>query len=260
MKNFSRGFFFLASLLEYTTAFASHSYGGLDLCALYPEIMPPGLNAELLPEPKSKAAALMQNYCIQCHALPGPGRHTAKEWPQVLEHMQTLMDVSNRFGGLMGNIKTPSATEQKQLQQYLSQYALKPIQQKPQGIGASAFENHCGACHALPDPTYYATQWPQLIKRMQHNMSVMKYSPPSVDVVIQIQHFLQQYAPANSTGSSTIESFDSSKQKNLKQNRPLHFESWLALGPFLLLVILGFIRWWHSMQKAKNTGRQMRPL
>ena len=63
-----------------------------------------------------------------------PGRHTAKEWILVLENMLTLMDVSNRFGGLMGNIKTPSVTEREQLQQYLSQHALKPIKQKPQGV------------------------------------------------------------------------------------------------------------------------------
>jgi len=247
MRNISREILFLATILECTTAFASHSYGGLDLCALYPEIMPPGLNAEQLPEPKSKGAALIQNYCEQCHALPGPGRHTAEEWKPVLEHMQTLMDVSNRFGGLMGNIKTPTFIEREQLQEYLSKHALKPIKKKPQGVGATAFENHCSACHALPDPVHYSTQWPQLIKRMQHNMTVMKYSLPSADVMLQIQHFLQQQYPTATSETALVnEPSIQHNQNTIKKDKSLRLDSWLALGPFLLLVILGLVRWWHS--------------
>ena len=77
--------------------------------------------------------------------------------------------------------------------------------------------------------------------------------PPSADVMMQIQHFLQQQnASVNSESISNIESSISSKQKNLQQNKSLHFESWLALGPFLLLMILGLIRWRHSVQKEKR--------
>ncbi len=71
------------------------------MCALYPEVMPPGLMPAQLPDAGGQGALLMQNYCTQCHELPGPGRHTAEEWPQVLDRMLVIMDVADRFGGLL---------------------------------------------------------------------------------------------------------------------------------------------------------------
>jgi hypothetical protein len=37
--------------------------------------------------------------CGQCHVLPDPRRHTAKEWPAVVERMQKNMDWMNRVVG-----------------------------------------------------------------------------------------------------------------------------------------------------------------
>ena len=37
--------------------------------------------------------------CSQCHVLPDPKRHTAREWPQVVERMQANMSWANRVIG-----------------------------------------------------------------------------------------------------------------------------------------------------------------
>jgi cytochrome c5 len=45
------------------------------------DVLPPGMDPALLPEPKSEGARLLTGYCNQCHNLPGPGMHIAAEWP-----------------------------------------------------------------------------------------------------------------------------------------------------------------------------------
>jgi len=239
-------------------ALARHRYGGLDMCALYPEVMPPGLPTEQLPDINSQSAQLMQTYCTQCHELPGPGRHTANEWPSVLQLMLTLMEVSNRFGGLMGKIKKPSLEESKLLQQYLNRHALKPLEQKTGSLAASAFENHCSACHALPDPQQYNNDnWPALLKRMQRNMMIMKYAPPSFEVMLQIQQYLQSTSSHDSRPFKTTNSFSETVPNKKNKTSLIHFESWLALGPFLLLVIIGLVRWRINSGKNKKNNSQM---
>jgi cytochrome c2 len=48
------------------------------------EEIDPGLYAKLT-SPEGKA---FSDACSQCHALPDPRRHTAEEWPEVVERMQ----------------------------------------------------------------------------------------------------------------------------------------------------------------------------
>ena len=229
---------------------ASHSFGGLDLCALYPEVMPPGLTPEQLPDAGGPGALLMQDYCTQCHALPGPGRHSAAEWPQVLERMLVLMDVADRFGGLLGNVKTPAADERDLLRRYLELHTLQPMTETPQGVGASAFESHCGACHVLPDPGQHSQEaWPAVLKRMQRNMSVMKYAPPSRELMVQIQYFLQQNLQAEPdtvpAGTSTVLSGNTG-DSGFNARDIFDRGRWMALGPLLLLVFIGLARWWQG--------------
>ncbi len=201
---------------------------------------------------------LLQNYCTQCHELPGPGRHTAEEWPQVLERMLVIMDVSDRFGGLLGNVKTPSRNEREQLRSYLVLHALKPLVQIPQGAGAIAFENHCSACHALPDPAQYDVDWSDLIKRMQRNMQVMKYSPPSADSMMQIQFYLQNNEAVEPSHVSASEYSGNHLKLNMTgdsvsfNDRKLSAGSWLSLGVFFLLACIGLLRWWNSHQHIKH--------
>lgn len=233
---------------------ASHSFGGLDMCALYPEVMPPGMPPDQLPKTKSPAAALLQTYCNQCHELPGPGRHTAEEWPAVFKSMMTLMEVGNRFGGLMGHIKLPDASQQAQLLDYLQSNSLKAITSNPVGLGAVAFKGYCSSCHALPDPAQHtASEWSEVLKRMQRNMQIMKYRPPSSDSLIQIQLFLQndQYEPSIVSTTTVHPVIDQLNTENTH-----YLKSSLALGPFLLLSIIGLLRWYLSQKQIRNMGAE----
>ena len=49
-----------------------------------------------LPTPRSKGAALFAATCTQCHALPDPHQHTARQWPQVVAHMRENMVVMKK--------------------------------------------------------------------------------------------------------------------------------------------------------------------
>jgi len=236
------------------TALANHSFGGLDMCALYPEVMPPGLSRQQLPEPDTTGADLMVNYCTQCHELPGPGRHTASEWPMVLNNMFILMDVANQFGGLMGNIKAPNQTQRAQLQTYLEKHALKQITHTPTGTGANAYQQHCGSCHQLPDPAAYSpAQWQQIIKRMQRNMTIMKYPLPADNIMVQIQLFVLQNNTTNLVNADIKPASVNETKTHVAKNQLLSTGSLLALGPFVLLVITGLVRWWRS-QHTKQDG------
>ena len=246
---------FLVSMLNASTVFASHSFSGLDMCALYPEVMPPGLLPDLLPDAKGKAATLMQTHCTQCHALPGPGRHTAEEWPQVLERMFVLMDVADRFGGLLGNVKTLALEERGQLSDYLVLNSLKAMTTKPQGIGAAAFERHCVGCHALPDLSQYKQiDSTSLIKRMQHNMEIMKYEPPTTAAMMQIQLYMQNQVNVKNTSSKSLLMLDQNNERRHSPDSGFSFGSWLALAPFFLLVVVGLLRWWKSHQRLKYSA------
>jgi len=245
-------------ILNSSSVLASHSYAGMDMCALYPEVMPPGLEPDLLPEAGGTGAILMEMYCTQCHALPGPGRHTAEEWTDVLDRMFVLMDVADRFGGLLGHVKTPSFVERDQLSHYLLLHSLKTMTTKPQGIGASAFENHCAGCHALPDPARYNhLDQSSLIKRMQRNMEVMKYVPPTADAMMQIQLYLQNNDNRIEAVNALTEDslmLDRSNESNHLPDRGFSFGSWLALAPFFILAAIGFLRWWNNNQRVKYSG------
>jgi cytochrome c5 len=227
---------------------ASHSFGGLDMCALYPEIMPPGMPLDQLPQARSQGATVLQNYCTQCHMLPGPGRHTADEWPAVFKRMVMLMDVSNRFSGLLGNINVPDAAEQAQLLAYLQANSLKAMATKPAGLGAAAYENYCTGCHALPDPAQHTTsEWSDVLHRMQRNMQIMQFKAPSADNLMQIQLYLHSAQPVAS-------SLPLIRQQRAAQTH--YFESSLALGPFLLLVIIGLVRWIISQKRHRLSGTE----
>ncbi len=102
---------------------ANHPSAGIDLCEVHKDKLPPGLTAESLPDPQSPGAALLHQYCTQCHNLPGPDRHTAAEWREVTPKMFMLMDVSHRFGGLMGRVEIMQSEEQERLLVYLESNA-----------------------------------------------------------------------------------------------------------------------------------------
>jgi hypothetical protein len=57
------------------------------------------LDAKKIPEVNSARADSFRLACGQCHALPDPQMHTAKEWPAVVERMQKNMEWMNRVVG-----------------------------------------------------------------------------------------------------------------------------------------------------------------
>jgi hypothetical protein len=57
------------------------------------------LDPTRVPEVKSASAESFRLACSQCHVLPDPKRHTAKEWPEVVARMQKNMEWMNRVVG-----------------------------------------------------------------------------------------------------------------------------------------------------------------
>jgi hypothetical protein len=113
----------LLILLLPVQVIASHGWSSFDICEVYKDKLPPGLSSDSLPDSKSPGALLLNQYCTQCHNLPGPDRHTAAEWRQVTSKMFMLMGVSHRFGGLMGKVEILPRVQQETVLAYLERYA-----------------------------------------------------------------------------------------------------------------------------------------
>lgn len=166
------------------------------------DVLPPGIDPALLPAPDSNDAKLLGRYCTQCHNLPGPGMHTAQEWPAVVDRMNRRMQMMSGHGMMMmGNIEAPSESELQVLVAYLQKHAQKPIDttqytdlDTPAG---RSFRETCAQCHALPDPKQYTRdEWPSVVARMKQNMVAMHKSVPKEQVMKEIVAFLQHHAKA----------------------------------------------------------------
>jgi cytochrome c5 len=244
----------LATLIS-GQAMAGHDWGGMDLCAVYPEKMPPGMPVEQLPQASHPGALLMQSYCAQCHNLPGPGHHTAAEWPPVLEKMNTLMEVSSRFGGLLGRVKEPSQSERLQIQEYLLGNALQPMAASAGGLGGNSYQYNCSGCHALPDPTQHRRdEWPAIMARMARNREVMKRPPLSPETQLTILATLQSESSQQTVTTADSEEVAPPPQTAVTSTTLALWraESWLALGPFLFLVVVGLIRWGYALRRPRK--------
>jgi hypothetical protein len=57
------------------------------------------LDPVALPQVNTPAAEAFRLACQQCHVLPDPRRHTAREWPAVVARMQANMEWMNRVVG-----------------------------------------------------------------------------------------------------------------------------------------------------------------
>lgn len=147
--------------------------------AMLERILPPTVAPKQLPAPQSEGARLAAAYCVQCHYLPNPAMHNAAKWKPVVARMVWRMEGRGNLGELMremmADVKAPSANEQATLVRYLEAHAQQEIDPKeypdldsPPG---QMFAIACSQCHVLPDPKRHtAREWPQVVKRMQHNM------------------------------------------------------------------------------------------
>jgi mono/diheme cytochrome c family protein len=143
---------------------------------MMPDLVPPGVSLEDLPDPKSKGAQLLVYYCTGCHNLPSPYMHTEEEWPGVADRM--FLRMSRMSGGMMMNIEMPSPEEQNEIVGYLKVHSLKSIPPhklpSPESQGAMLFKNRCSQCHGLPDPgRHTAEEWPAIVEKMRGYMQTM---------------------------------------------------------------------------------------
>jgi hypothetical protein len=60
--------------------------------------------------------------CSQCHALPDPSRHTAREWPEVVNRMEGHMQWTNRVVGAT-ELRTRPELHTSEIVRLLQQYA-----------------------------------------------------------------------------------------------------------------------------------------
>lgn len=189
-------------------------------------VVPPGIKPADLPDPNIQGAKLVAKYCVQCHDLPSPLMHSAKEWPGIAERMFSRMAMCSRMSGMgmmgkmrgmgmrgmmggtggsgmmgMMNIEAPSTEEQRIIVQYLQEHSLQSIQPDalpmPRTKGALLFVSTCAQCHALPDPGLHTAQeWPQIVARMKKNMIAMGKTVPNAATLRTITQFLQRAAQA----------------------------------------------------------------
>jgi cytochrome c5 len=150
---------------------------------------PPGMNAADLPEPNSKGAQLLGQYCAQCHNLPTPVMHSATDWPSIVRRMWLRMEWLPATLG----VKVPTMAERFAMLDYLTGNALKvSAANLPAGVGRESFELVCSRCHALPDPRVHSpADWPAVFSRMQQNMERMKVAPLTRSQTSDILLYLQ---------------------------------------------------------------------
>ncbi len=248
--------FFTALIMLFIAAAgsASHTVGGMDLCVVYKEIMPPGLAPEAMPDAGSPGAILVSRYCTQCHMQPGPGHHTAQEWPVVLSYMTDLMQDTARFGGLMGGVKAPTDAEVRVLRAYLERHALRPW---PNGDPPPVMVDACGDCHAVPDPSQHTpSEWPAVLQRMQLNRSIMGRARLDVTSEAAVLAVLVRQNSSEHPGSSTMAPNHAGSVPRGSADRGGlgSRNAWLALGPFLVFVTLGVWRWHRRSAAGTREG------
>ena len=150
---------------------------------------PPGMTPADLPEPNSRGAQLMGQYCAQCHNLPTPGMHSATDWPSIARRMWLRMEW---LPPTMG-VKVPPMAERFAMLDYLTANALKvSAANLPPGAGRETFQLVCSRCHALPDPRVHSpADWPAVFSRMQQNIERMKVAPLTRSETSDILLYLQ---------------------------------------------------------------------
>ena len=173
-------------------------------------ILPPTFEPRQLPEPRSRGARLVIQYCVECHNLPNPAMHHAAKWPGIFERMVVRMRGKGNLGELMqdmmAGVEAPSVDEAGLLLAYLRKYSQRPLDPKkypavnrPEG---QSFKLACQQCHVLPDPQRYkASEWPAVVARMEKNMEWMnrvvgnRHEPDEPQLKIEeINGFLIKYA------------------------------------------------------------------
>jgi len=82
------------------------------------------LDARRYPEVRRPSGEAFRLACSQCHVLPDPARHTAREWPRVVARMQENMAWMNR---VVGSKPVPGEPQLRieEINAFLAKYARK---------------------------------------------------------------------------------------------------------------------------------------
>lgn len=167
---------------------------------MMPDLVPPGVNPEDLPDPNNKGAQLLVYYCTACHNLPSPSMHTVEEWPVVADRMFGRMARMSGMGGMgmMMNIEMPSTEQQNEIVAYLKAHSLKSIPPhklpSPESQGAMLFKDRCSQCHGLPDPgRHTAKEWPAIVEKMRGYIQIMNKKVVTENEEKEIVSYLSRY-------------------------------------------------------------------
>ena len=76
------------------------------------------------PALRTTAGQMYSIACSQCHALPDPRRHTAREWPDIVKRMQSHMAWANTVVGV-GALRTNPELDTAEIVRLLQRYARK---------------------------------------------------------------------------------------------------------------------------------------
>ncbi len=84
------------------------------------------LDPNRYPEVNTPSGEAFRVACNQCHVLPDPGRHTAREWPAVVARMQQNMEWMNRVVGSQPALNQAAGEPQLRIEEinaFLRKYA-----------------------------------------------------------------------------------------------------------------------------------------
>jgi mono/diheme cytochrome c family protein len=74
------------------------------------------------PALKSEAGQMFTIACTQCHGLPDPQRHTAREWPSVVKRMKRHMAWANTVVGV-SELRTTPVLDTSEIVRFLQRHA-----------------------------------------------------------------------------------------------------------------------------------------
>ncbi len=160
------------------------------LAAVRVALPPPGFTVADLPDPQSKGAADIGQFCTHCHNLPTPTIHSATDWPSVVRRMWLRMDrIALEF-----DVPVPTPEQRQTMLNYLIINALKVSGSNlPAGAGRPTFSRVCSNCHSLPDPRQHSSDdWPVVVLRMESRMVQMQVNRPKPAEMQEILGYLRQ--------------------------------------------------------------------
>jgi cytochrome c5 len=161
--------------------------------------LPPGIPAADLPDASDPGAAILQQYCVQCHELPSPGLHASSEWSDTVARMVQRMQRMSASERDILHVSIPPQQDLNQLIAYLEAHGFRMIDitrypDLDTPIG-NAYQAVCSQCHALPDPALYTIdEWRPIVSRMRKNMAVLGVPEPEEVELSKALSFLQNNA------------------------------------------------------------------